>query len=357
MAVISLWTPLAFERIAERWFAWPNILFLWPVPIATAILACGGWHGLNTGREYAVPCAVGLFLLGFLGLAISNVPYLVPPSITVWDTAAVPQPDLHAHRRAHHAADDPRLYGVRLLDVPGQGARRRGISLSFRLATEAKALPSSLCIVTAPIPPLHPEQRHRHPLTPSSEAACSVGASATMDSNGASTCAPPSWCGAGTGASASARSRRTRFTTSRRRASVGPPPVRSARRRWPRSRGRRAEGRLLRRRRIARRRQQAARRPACAWLRPQDVRRHAYHGVPRAAGCAAEGGIVVVGQARPAARSRMAPARPVARGPAPTELERAARHRRRGRRAGRGGAHFLGARRQRRRHRAADRHY
>ena len=36
-------------------------------------------------------CAVGLFLLGFLGLAISNVPYLVPPSITIWDAAAVPQ--------------------------------------------------------------------------------------------------------------------------------------------------------------------------------------------------------------------------------------------------------------------------
>ena len=35
---------------------------------------------------------------------------------------------------------------------------------------------------------------------------------------------------------------------------------------------------------IARRRQQAARRPARAWLRPQDVRRHALHGVPRAAG-------------------------------------------------------------------------
>jgi cytochrome d ubiquinol oxidase subunit II len=92
MAVISLWTPLAFERIADRWFAWPNILYLSPVPIATAILAWACWHGLNTGRE-VMPflCAVGLFLLGFVGLAISNVPYLVPPSITIWEAAAVPQ--------------------------------------------------------------------------------------------------------------------------------------------------------------------------------------------------------------------------------------------------------------------------
>jgi cytochrome d ubiquinol oxidase subunit II len=92
MAIISVWTPVAFERIADRWFAWPNILYLSPVPIATAILAWACWHGLNTGRE-VVPflCAVGLFLLGFVGLAISNVPYLVPPSITIWEAAAVPQ--------------------------------------------------------------------------------------------------------------------------------------------------------------------------------------------------------------------------------------------------------------------------
>ena len=92
MAIISVWTPLAFERIADRWFAWPNILYLSPVPIATAILAWACWHGLNTGREVTpFLCAVGLFLLGFVGLAISNVPYLVPPSITIWEAAAVPQ--------------------------------------------------------------------------------------------------------------------------------------------------------------------------------------------------------------------------------------------------------------------------
>ena len=92
MAIVSLWTPLAFERIADRWFAWPNILYLSPVPVATALTAWGCWHGLNTGRE-VMPflCAIGLFLLGFVGLAISNVPYLVPPSITIWDAAAVPQ--------------------------------------------------------------------------------------------------------------------------------------------------------------------------------------------------------------------------------------------------------------------------
>ena len=36
MAVVSLWTPLAFERIAARWFTTPNIYYLWPVPLLTA---------------------------------------------------------------------------------------------------------------------------------------------------------------------------------------------------------------------------------------------------------------------------------------------------------------------------------
>jgi cytochrome d ubiquinol oxidase subunit II len=34
--------------------------------------------------------ALALFLLGFLGLAISTLPYLVPPSVTIWDAAAHP---------------------------------------------------------------------------------------------------------------------------------------------------------------------------------------------------------------------------------------------------------------------------
>lgn len=92
MVIVSLWTPLAFERIAERWFSWPNLLYLSPVPLLAAAAAFACWRGLTTGRE-VMPflSAVALFLLGFLGLAISNMPYLVPPSLTFWDAAAVPQ--------------------------------------------------------------------------------------------------------------------------------------------------------------------------------------------------------------------------------------------------------------------------
>jgi cytochrome d ubiquinol oxidase subunit II len=91
MAIVSIWTPLATERIATRWFSLPNFLFLWPLPLLTAGAAYLGWKWINDGREILPFFAgVSLFLFGYLGLVISWFPYLVPPSLTVWETAAVP---------------------------------------------------------------------------------------------------------------------------------------------------------------------------------------------------------------------------------------------------------------------------
>jgi cytochrome bd ubiquinol oxidase subunit II len=92
MAAVSLWTPIAFPRIAERWFALSNILYLWPVPLLTALTAFACWRALERGRTVApFAAAIGLFLLGYLGLVISSFPYLVPPSHTIWQMAAAPE--------------------------------------------------------------------------------------------------------------------------------------------------------------------------------------------------------------------------------------------------------------------------
>jgi cytochrome d ubiquinol oxidase subunit II len=89
MAIVSIWTPLAFERIATRWFSLPNILFFWWVPAATLLVAIAAWRALDTGGD-TVPflAAIGLFVLGYLGLLISNFPYIIPPSLTIWQTAS-----------------------------------------------------------------------------------------------------------------------------------------------------------------------------------------------------------------------------------------------------------------------------
>jgi cytochrome d ubiquinol oxidase subunit II len=91
MAIVSIWTPLAFPRIAQRWFTLPNFYYLVPVPVLTALVALIAWWALRKRRE--VPpflATIALFLLGFLGLAISTFPYLVPPDLTIWDAAAAP---------------------------------------------------------------------------------------------------------------------------------------------------------------------------------------------------------------------------------------------------------------------------
>jgi cytochrome d ubiquinol oxidase subunit II len=91
IVLISVWTPLQFERVAVRWFSGRNLLYLSPVPLITAALAVSCWRGL-AGRHptLAFNGAVGLFVISFVGLAISTLPYLAPPSITLWEAAASP---------------------------------------------------------------------------------------------------------------------------------------------------------------------------------------------------------------------------------------------------------------------------
>ncbi len=90
--LMSVWTPLSEPRIAERWFSFPNLLWFAPVPVLTAALAIVLHRALHGGREL-LPflCAFGLFFLSFTGLVISLWPYIVLPSITLWDAAAEPR--------------------------------------------------------------------------------------------------------------------------------------------------------------------------------------------------------------------------------------------------------------------------
>ena len=91
MAIVSLWTPMMSDRIAERWFSWPNILYLSAVPLLTAFTVLQCWRSLHNGKELApFLYAIAMFLLGFLGLAISTLPYMVPSVITIWQAAAPP---------------------------------------------------------------------------------------------------------------------------------------------------------------------------------------------------------------------------------------------------------------------------
>jgi cytochrome d ubiquinol oxidase subunit II len=89
IALISLWTPITHAQIAQRWFSWPNIGFLWPVPIATALIAYRIWREIAGGHD-ARPflLSIALFLMAFVGLGISLWPYTVPYAATLWQAAS-----------------------------------------------------------------------------------------------------------------------------------------------------------------------------------------------------------------------------------------------------------------------------
>jgi cytochrome bd ubiquinol oxidase subunit II len=95
MVAVSLFTPLAFPRIGQRWLTTPNVFYLAPIPILTALIAFGEWQWIRARRELApFLSSIALFLLGYLGLVISSFPYLVPPTLTIWQGAATPSSQL-----------------------------------------------------------------------------------------------------------------------------------------------------------------------------------------------------------------------------------------------------------------------
>jgi cytochrome d ubiquinol oxidase subunit II len=87
--VVSLWTPFLSDIFMRRWFAWPQILFVAPVPLLVALAGFVLVSGLAR-RDERRPflASLALFVLCFVGLLISFYPYLVPTSVTVWEAAA-----------------------------------------------------------------------------------------------------------------------------------------------------------------------------------------------------------------------------------------------------------------------------
>jgi cytochrome d ubiquinol oxidase subunit II len=95
VAAISLATPLASPRILHKWFDWPRIALLAPLPLLTAAACVAIWScvsRLQSGRTRAdwLPfvLAVWVFVFAFAGLAYSLFPYLVIDRLTVWQAAA-----------------------------------------------------------------------------------------------------------------------------------------------------------------------------------------------------------------------------------------------------------------------------
>lgn len=90
--IVSFWTPLMDAEIRHRWFSWPNIAFLSPVPIITIALIIFEWRSLNNSRSEIAPFlgAIGLFFISYLGIAVSRFPMIIPHHFTFWQAASSP---------------------------------------------------------------------------------------------------------------------------------------------------------------------------------------------------------------------------------------------------------------------------
>ena len=102
VSAISLATPMVSQTIFDKWFAFPNIVLLLPIPVATAVLFWLIYRSLQRlptrlaqGNEYGawVPfgATIGVFLLAFYGLAYSLFPWLVIDRINIWQAAISPE--------------------------------------------------------------------------------------------------------------------------------------------------------------------------------------------------------------------------------------------------------------------------
>jgi cytochrome d ubiquinol oxidase subunit II len=79
----------------EKWFEWPMVLWLSPLPLLTVAAFSGIWTSLgrleaHRSRREWLPfvLSVWVFVFSFAGLAYSLYPYLVIDRLTIWQAAA-----------------------------------------------------------------------------------------------------------------------------------------------------------------------------------------------------------------------------------------------------------------------------
>lgn len=92
MGVVSLWVPFLHPQIYTRWFSWPNMMYLSPIPLLVFGAAFLLWRNtVKQAEKWPFFMAISLFGLGYAGLAISLWPWVVPYHISIVEAAAAPE--------------------------------------------------------------------------------------------------------------------------------------------------------------------------------------------------------------------------------------------------------------------------
>lgn len=98
LAAVSIASPLASPRVFEKWFSFPEVVLLAPMPLGFALIATLlvlALRHLPTKDDswawFPFTATIALFCLAFVGLAYSFYPYVVPDQLTIYEAAAAPE--------------------------------------------------------------------------------------------------------------------------------------------------------------------------------------------------------------------------------------------------------------------------
>jgi cytochrome d ubiquinol oxidase subunit II len=92
MGLVSAWLPFLSSKIMTRWFENGHFWWLSPVPVLVLLTAFALWRAVMKQGRDARPFLLTMcfFLLGFAGLILGIWPYIVPPTLTIWQAASPP---------------------------------------------------------------------------------------------------------------------------------------------------------------------------------------------------------------------------------------------------------------------------
>lgn len=97
LLAVSIANPLVSENILDKWFSFPAIMYLSPLPLLTIVLLVVLYQLLGKMQLqpdkfeiWPLVITIGIFILSFFGLAYSFFPMIVPGKLSVWEAASAP---------------------------------------------------------------------------------------------------------------------------------------------------------------------------------------------------------------------------------------------------------------------------
>lgn len=87
--IVTLATPLFHDYIARRWFSGTHIVYFVVLPVVALFMYRKLLVALRGKRDYSpFTWSIFIFIISFVGLAISLYPYLIPSALSIFDAAS-----------------------------------------------------------------------------------------------------------------------------------------------------------------------------------------------------------------------------------------------------------------------------